>query len=999
MTINNLIHSDFKTVISLINSLKQITPNPPKVYPEPKSLWLDCISGDYIKSLPESVYCIDFETIKDTKVLVMGSAYDLINNKWYVWLSIPDNNDKVSISGKSIIIAHRSTFELGFIWESYDLDCQLRFLDTHVMACQKYHPGNIPLYRSCPNATMFKESNDLSLKELSEKLCGITMDKDIVEVFIKAQDESWRQSKFEINPVFKSSLEKFKTKERIRKKLTKKQEKFQKDLTEEQKLYLAEFKEKTVIKNYYTEEWVKENVPNGCVEILCSKDFHSILTSKKKNEAKWVWRFTPEIEQLFNYNYNDVCSTIAVFWSMWSWYQLLPEDYLGGLYQRSIPLLPLANDWFDKIKEIEDYYISKINLMTELVFKIEDEYENLIQESGGAFASDKELEEFDNFDWSKWTDRTPHKDGKYRWKGETGLSSKVLMRISRLSWKDRPMFCIAIDNEDENGKKIKLKDGSISQKLVWHTCDRIGNWLESVRKKQNVQLIDNPTNTSGEFKDIITVFSKKFIPFWESGDLKAESIYARQIAEIYASVSFWNSFRERITQKLPIVERVNNDQKYLAATLRPLVAGTLTNRAIDPIGLVISKATYGKVGSEIGGHICSPEGWEFVFADFDAIQARVTALYQAVAIGRLEKLYTDSKKLYSCLNNEYSQSVLTGNKVDKSNTAWLIAKQAEWWTEQDEILHNDLQAKIEEFNKDERKNVPLEQLEEFESLEKEFKYYKDKADYAYARGKNANYAMLFGAGADKLGLMVGSYDIAVKIINYFKGVRNKSNWKWERGIASEYFNFSEELANGLYQDGNKFHILDQINSAFLKREMSNVLKPSNRKKEMAGTAQNATVQGIDVDGLCFVTYRLAKKLEKENIPWRYITTVHDALFVMVPKEYTARTSELFQETHEEMYLALFEALNLDPKTAPPGLFQYEGVDICTRWVKKAGDLGKTLSNMGGYDYSVSASLHSSEFRSEDSESFDESCVIYPEEFTKSSQLRKMARLLCSLAND
>jgi len=879
-------HHEFESVIDFMNTLDRVIPTIPKFTPPAISKWVDVESGEILDSLPGSVYCLDVETIRQTKVCVMASAWDMVRKKWFAWLSIPGSNDRLSFTGKTIIVAHRSTFELGFILESYNLDCHIRFLCTHTQACCRYHPAQISMYRAMPYLSLFRESNDLSLAELSLKLCGRPMDKAPVDVFINAEDESWRVSKWEMNKEFRAILKKNGLEGLER-------------------------------------EWLEEHCPNGVIDDSCSESFNSLLTSKKRTEAKWVHRITPTLEELLHYNYNDVSCTVGVFWNMWEWYQELPIDFIAGLYERSIPLLPLARDWFSKIEDIEREYSRRVFQMVELVSKIEQEYVELVGEFPG-----------DEFDWRPWgkTVKDKSKIGQPKWRGETGLSSKKLMRISRLSWKGRPMVIRAVDKTDNEGNAVKLKSGETSQFLQWYTVDPVGTWAESVRAWEGARALDNPTNTTAEPKDIVTVFSKTFLKYWKSGELSSESEYAREVAEIYASVSFWGSFRERATQKIPIVHRTNEYGEYLAACLRPLVAGTVTNRAIDPIGLVISKAKETKVGSEIGGHFCAPDDWTFVYADFDSIQAIISALFAAIGYAKRMGL----KGKIDILNNDYSKAVILGNKADKTSLAWLIAKEG-----------------------------GLGETQE-----------------AYEQAKNCSYAMIFGAGAVKLGIMIGNEQIARQIITYFKGTLNKRTGLWEGGIASDYFNYCTELSKGLFKSGDRYRYLSEIHTSFLKRPLSNVLKPSNRGKDLTGTAFNAGVQAIDVDGLCFITRRILRKCAREGILCRHSTTVHDALFVLCQKKDAPRVAEIFQECHEEMYREMFDAMGLDIETAPKHLIHYDGVDINLRWTKATGDLGKTYSNPDGYDYSITASTD---------DEWEGSIVVEPDEFVSSSSLKKMAR--------
>ncbi len=872
--------NNFKEVIDLVNSVNLNPPRVPSYTPPADSRWHNPVTGEVREEMPSGLYCLDVETIKDNKNLVMASVWDLINEEWWCWLSKPGTNQLLSFIGKCVLICHRSTFELGYIRQSYSLDCQIRFLDTFAQACCKYHPAKVNLYRQMPYLPMFRGSNDLSLAELSLKLCGRHIDKEAVEVFKDAKDESWRESKVIIH----------------------------KDV---EKQLLKGWKKLGGIGSFEADLIV--NCPTGKIDSL-DPTWQTWLTSKSSREAKWIWRQTPTLSELMTYNMTDVSATVGVFANMWSWYKEQPIEYISGLYHRSVPFLPLANNWFDKIGEIESEYSKRVGEMVSLVEQIEQEYLEVVGKN-----------DWDYFDWGKWSNTKKDKSlvGQYKWFGSTGLSSKKLMRLARLSWNGRPMLVIEQPKRDEEGNVIGKKDGEASKTQVWHTVSKKGSWLESVIACEDLQPLDNPTNTSGEFKDIVTVFSKTFLPFWESGVLTSESSAAKSIAKLYASISFWNSFRDRIINKAPIY----NTGEYYAMCLRSQVNATVTNRAVCNIGLVMSKVDEKKVGTEIGGHICTPKGYKFVFADFDSIQAVITALYAAV--GTAKELGI-AKKPIDALNNEYSRAVLLGTKIDKTTLAYLIAAQA---------------------------------------------------GISYDHGKNCQYAMLFGAGMMKLALMLGSEKLAKEVISYFKGTLNKSTGKWEGGIASCYFNFSQELAKGLTMYNGTFYYQDELETTFLHRPLSNILRPSHRGKDFGGTAQNAVTQAVDVDCLCYISDAIINQCNDEGIYIRYATSVHDALYLIAKDEDCERVAEIFQECHERMYRKLLATLNIDVSTFPHHLLRYSGVDINSRYTKHAGEKGVTYSNQEGYDYSITAS-----FIQDDDES-----VMIEEDYVSSKALVKFYR--------
>ena len=142
-----------------------------------------------------------------------------------------------------------------------------------------------------------------------------------------------------------------------------------------------------------------------------------IKPSKAFLKLKQLWHITPEISDLILYNQNDVSCTVGVFASMWQWYRKIPIEHIAGLYHRSIPFLPLARDWFDRVNEIDNEFTLILSQMFQLVNMIEMEYLDHVG-----------VNDWDGFDWKKWgkTCEDKSKVGRYKWLGDTGLSLSLI---------------------------------------------------------------------------------------------------------------------------------------------------------------------------------------------------------------------------------------------------------------------------------------------------------------------------------------------------------------------------------------------------------------------------------------------------------------------------------------------------------------------------------------------------------------------------------------------
>lgn len=912
---------DFHTVLELMKlarseQLLQKPTLPDSNYiPEPNGNWLDVNEGTYLKSLPSGVYCLDVETVKDNQELALASAWDILNQKWWTYYHPEGSKALLHLDGKQLIIAHRSTFEQSWISQAYQLNGAVRMLCTHVMACNIYHPAKVSLCRARPNIPMFRESNDLSLETLAKNLAEIELDKGVTKTFIQAKDDNWRRSQLEVEKEWVSFIQanykaytgRYEKELKLYEKALLKWEKASKKLacsglTSETPAPIKPTRGVILDYETYVTTYYHNSLSDG--KLTQVRDYfkdtgegtpegflHGKLNDKRILSSN-IYKYTPAVPELFRYNLMDVVATVAVFDHMWAEYSQLPYEHIAGLYLRSSSMLPVAADWFTQLKKIEECYTTNVGEMMSLTAQIEQEYMDLV---------DPESLD-DRLDWGLWTSaaRDPLKVGKLKWVGATSYAGKQLMKISRLFWKGRPLFTRSEIKIDDQGTPILTEAGNKQYFSRWYSCQFDGvSWLSSVRAAKDVAIWDNPNNTDKGVKDTTGVFSKSFAEYWGKEILTSESPNCKKIADIYKTVTYWQSFRTR-AHSIPIYHTGIG----LVAMPRPLLAGTVTNRSIDPVFLTMSKPSEKKVGSELYNWICAPEGMSFVSADLDSIQNVGAALIAAQA-----HAYYNGLPLTNIdpLNNEFSRVTLLGDKDQKTTMAWLLAK-----------------------------DMGLDNAE------------------GYSLGKNALYALLFGVGLEKLSLMMGDGALAAKTIQFLKGTVSQESRQWSGGIGSEYFNFLPMLADGLaIIDGDIS--FSRPRSLFLRRNMPNVLKTENRGKELRGTANNAVLQGLDVDLLNSLVVGIYATSRERGIFARHCQTVHDFKQFLTYDEHAEALAEVYQVEHEKTITRLLQQMGMDVSKYPVKGFRYSGVEISKRWVKTLSDTGVTLSCMDGFNADVTGS--------------------------------------------
>jgi hypothetical protein len=591
--------------------------------------------------------------------------------------------------------------------------------------------------------------------------------------------------------------------------------------------------------------------------------------------------FYEHLEEGFRYNFKDVRATIVVFWKLWEKYHKMPIPFVSGLLERSIPLMVLDPNWYDSVDRIEkcfDVY--------------NDQIQDLIDQMIDERLATPALDGLDDLEYRPWTKTA--KGGKagmpFWWdRPKITVGSTTIAVLSRLTWNGRPIVRRTIDRPE-----LK-KNGKPKQNKLYYTVEPITPtddsfdaaekaYLASLAAANDLTYLDNPNNTGKEPKKIAGFFGKGFLPFWESGVLSGK-IQAQKISRLFVKTTFWRSIRSRVFDMV-----ICKTPLGLVTVPLTLLAGTITNRAIDKFWLVLAKLDPDKIGSELMGQVKAPPGYKLVYADFDSVQAVIAA-----AIADMFTAKEKGDRVVTMCSNEFSRACLLGKKDDRTTLAYKIA---------------------------------------------------DNAGISYGKGKNAQYAMLFWVGIVKMGAMVQNNALGAKIVNDFRGTREGN--RYVGGLASAYFNGAVDLANGLYSIGGRWARSTEISTIFLGRELSASISPGVRLEQFGTTAYNAVVQGVDVDFLCYITWLIGKKLRDAGISARFCYTVHDAVYFYVEESRTEEAKELYQQAHTEVYLAFLEAINADVATFPQHLLRFSGVDIEDRIRKDAEDDGVTISNPDGY---------------------------------------------------
>lgn len=771
-----------------------IVPDLPKSSPKETGKWMKYREdGSWVAAvLPVSIYCLDVETVCLNQYLALASAFDMVNQTWWAWLTTEGEDELLPFPKGCICVAHRSAFENSFTTNGYDLETSIEWLCTHTMANLLLHPTDVNLFRavqySCGLyngwAPFMKGGADPSLAGLYLHFTRKVMDKSDVDIFIKGDRNDFRE----------------------------------------------------------------------------------------------------DLDRYFQYNFNDVRSTVLIFWRMWEDYMKYNPIFVTGLLVRSNPLFTLSKGFKASIQSLEDTYQERMRIVAEQVQNIQQNHFSLGDQG------------WDGLDWSV------NKKGKTRWLDDKLTpGKKVFASIAQLRWQNKPLKLLSVQDGqkfqkiekkktrnwvccDLKSRKLKVKPHTIrwTEEIIvdkfverWHQLEiEDGESYEMACQQMVGVYFDNPNNTGKTPKHIVSWFTKTFLIFWENDTLTSDTEGVKELVNELVSLSFWKQIRKRLLNlRVRVIRGID-----MVCPLT-VVCGTVTGRAIDPVWLVLAKFEKGKLGSDLLSKVEATEKHALVYADFDSCQTLIAALISDSYAHWVEM----GTGLGKVLSSDFSIAALTGNKKDETTLPYVLAK---------------------------------------------------KAGVSYAHGKNCLYAMLFFVGLSKMTAMTGSVEVATSIDNTFRGKRKPYSQQYDgTGMAHNYYQSVQLLADGYaIKNGEWIPQKDnQMFSSFLGRSLPQTLRLGIREKHAQLTACNAQIQSVDQDMLNYAACWIDEEASLRGIKTRYCSTAHDAIVFQTLLSCAPELAEIYQRVHKDLMGDFLDNLGLDHDTFPDVCWNYSSVDILKNW--------------------------------------------------------------------
>jgi DNA polymerase family A len=877
-------------------------PNPNSIE-EFYDVWLEWSEGSWIKkdgTLPEGFICWDCETTNSTRTLAIASAVHLETGRLFSWFANPakyKNQTLVSFPDNSFNISHRASFENSFTARNFvPGNPGFKSLCTYAIAAAHRHPGKMGFYRAQPFLPQFRRSSDCSLASLYNLATGHSMDKSAVEVFIDSKGYEWATEdvkKLLDRGIYEAYLR------------GKSGSKFKKlrlegELAGHQPIKLPKVL-KTALKN-------KELIHHDVSLPFFSPDTkplqHSLelinIIQPPLDYQEFVAQlsvFLPKrdpIPDAFAYNIFDTLATAEVIKFLIDDLKEMDDITFAGIVERSTPMFFLDPAYDSQIEIIEEKFQDGSAELDEVSSEWVKEH---ISVAG----------DWDGQDWTLNSDRCgADKRGKPVWYDLKKLGfAKTLTAIAiRARFNGIPIkrFKTTTPMQNPEGDYFFRDNPELKPRGIFGLLDNLNpnlSYEENMARatKENCTPWENPFSTDVKaFKGVTNLFSSKLFPLWVDGQLTCDYDVKKYI-EKYMSLSYWRSIRKRAFS-VKIVET----EFGLATSPRTHVNGTVTGRSVDPFFLVLAKHDKNKIGSELQGFFIAPPGYKIVQFDLDSAQARFAALISDAEYARDRDL-----DRVTLMSTAFSKRIFKGKKSDLSTVAHELGRVAGY----DFLTPKSIEV-------------------------------------GYAKGKNAQFSLVFGVGARKLSKMVNvAIDVGLKMVESFRGVKDKSTGFYKGGEASDLANGQIRMTRAQFPTGTRAIWAENrkmvMKSAILGRTLPYCLSPVYAGKGDLTTRCNATIQAGDVDFMNYVTSRAALEFNLGTFDGRFSHSVHDAFIWIIKDEDVSAFVEFIKEVHSQCYLKLFRTWNVDLKSVPEDVWYPQTVDVSQRWLKAVKDVTKDNS--------------------------------------------------------
>ena len=433
-------------------------------------------------------------------------------------------------------------------------------------------------------------------------------------------------------------------------------------------------------------------------------------------------------------------------------------------------------------------------------------------------------------DWYEWAN---HVEGYCRILEDEAqeIINKWLDRAYSLDFEDREFDIYWKNLHESRPKDVGIKSDTCHYlfKLSWHGYPVLKDKKFKWSYTDEDGILRKPPHPNGSDDNVGNMFIAKYYKFIEQGvydsQLSGEGKEDfRRLIEIQHLLGYWISIRKRVfSQPIAVKPHYRTGELSSMLMLGVCPKNTVSSRIGQELWLTVAAHNGKKPGAELKSKVQPPKGYKIISSDFASQELQVLALY-STSYNRISGA--------TPLDN----TTIVGTKEDKTDVHTVLGN-----------------------------SVGLSRQE----------------------GKSAVYGASYGIGRVKLAQQAGvEEEDSLKLLNYYKGKKDRSSGYFHGGIASQAFNKMQDIIN---EETPRLPMLGTW--------IQPALTPRIWQKNGAPGQLNLTVQGSGSLILQCTISAIEYLIDLFQLDARFCFSLHDELVLTCHEEDTDLLAYLYQVAH------------------------------------------------------------------------------------------------------
>jgi len=404
-------------------------------------------------------------------------------------------------------------------------------------------------------------------------------------------------------------------------------------------------------------KWANKTSENSLVEVynhhvnplqkLKSKDKKTRTIFENANHHQ---EFYKKLDELIYYTLSDGQITYDLAKVLIpKYFRYQPSSItLGGHLELNKCILPIIDNWYQHLQDIEQVYVQTVKENEENLYKLAKDLVDSFMEGS---LTKEQIEKDPFYSQLSWK---PAKTGKNKgypewWRKTKNISTKSDLApiLLRMRWRGSPLYKSkdkgwVYPSDESSTNPIWIEDGKIPS-----------GWYSRVPHKD------------GDNANCGNPLGKDYIACMERGDLSSDDPQCKDFLEKAKSVAYWVAIRKRALSYHPHKGKMPNGQTVNLIEPDLLVHGTASRRMVESLWLTVSSTKPNIIGSEIKGLVRPPKGYKFVGSDFDSQEMKIAAYF------------SDALKWGEFGSTQMGYTTIMGDKSQGTDSHTLLSKQSD----------------------------------------------------------------------------------------------------------------------------------------------------------------------------------------------------------------------------------------------------------------------------------------------------------------------------------